>query len=60
MYLWSCGSPQQKLEWAFQMYDIDGNGKLDTTEVRHILKVSNTIYFITFADIQVFNLSLQA
>ena len=31
------GEPQQKLEYAFTLYDADGNGTLDNNEVRAVL-----------------------
>ncbi len=31
------GEPQQKLEYAFTLYDSDGNGTLDKNEVRSVL-----------------------
>merc|ERR1712213_209716 len=41
----SSGSPEQKLNWAFRMYDVDENGMIDLNEmtklVRSIFKVSN-------------------
>lgn len=35
----SGGQPKEKLEWAFQMYDIDGNGTIEKKEMTEIIKV---------------------
>jgi Ca2+-binding EF-hand superfamily protein len=37
----SSGTPEQKLEWAFRMYDIDGNGTIDEKEMVKIIEVGN-------------------
>ncbi|KAL3315269.1 hypothetical protein Ciccas_006099 [Cichlidogyrus casuarinus] len=34
----SGGQPQEKLEWAYQMYDIDGNGTIEREEMVEIIK----------------------
>ncbi|VDK36125.1 unnamed protein product [Taenia asiatica] len=36
----SGGRPKEKLEWAYQMYDIDGNGTIERSEMVEIIKVS--------------------
>uniref|UniRef100_A0A1I8HR93 EF-hand domain-containing protein n=1 Tax=Macrostomum lignano TaxID=282301 RepID=A0A1I8HR93_9PLAT len=43
----SGGKPQEKLEWAFQMYDIDGNGTIERNEMVEIIKA---IYSMLGAD----------
>jgi len=34
----SSGTPHQKLDWAFRMYDVDGNGWVDQKEMTRIVK----------------------
>ena len=40
----SNGTPQQKLNWAFELVDVDGNGTADRDEVNQIISVS--IYYM--------------
>ncbi len=35
----SGGRPKEKLEWAYQMYDIDGNGTIERSEMIEIIRV---------------------
>jgi Ca2+-binding EF-hand superfamily protein len=34
------GNPQKKLRWAFQMYDVNGDGHIDIDEMLQIIQVS--------------------
>jgi len=37
LHVTSCGTPEEKIRWAFRMYDIDGNGMIDISELKRTL-----------------------
>ncbi|VEL11150.1 unnamed protein product [Protopolystoma xenopodis] len=53
----SGGKPEEKLEWAYQMYDIDGNGTIERSEMVEIIRA---IYSMLGADGSSVDLSPEA
>ena len=39
LHVTSCGTPEDKIRWAFRMYDIDGNGMIDISELKRYQSV---------------------
>merc|ERR1712215_532267 len=37
LHVTSSGTPEEKLTWAFRMYDVDGSGSIDFGEMKRIV-----------------------
>ena len=42
----SSGDPEEKLRWAFRMYDKDGSGEIDVDEMVDIFSLMYTVQVI--------------
>jgi Ca2+-binding EF-hand superfamily protein len=42
----SSGNPEQKLDWAFHMYDVNGDGSIEPSEMAEIIRVSSVVFWL--------------